>query len=404
MAALGPLSFDFEDHPSSSAFGAWLNHEAAENIQYRSENGWVISTVKGQSIVVARTETIYTSDVIRLSAISAIEEALDLVCFRFNDPLQLNPEDDDSVTVETVDGRRVMTCKTVAPWAMRMGPLSLTVTDAAGNIVSPVSTKPKWQPVLRYYRLSQTRDNFFDAYRYMFLALEALLSSLWPMKTKPKEREVDWLLRAVGELSKRINLTRYVNCTTGDEIQAFVDTHYVQYRLPLFHSKKSSTTLPHEGLLESDLMNVYTQLTRLVRESLNVFFDLQGQSGVFTNYVFQSGINNFLETTGLYAAFTYVDGEHDVEKRIEQAEAKELIRFGKVESEPEGNLGHRRVIATKEMSRTCAKSEINHLGFIANDQWLITSTLDHSINLVGIDVFRFEVEFKMINLNAPKWA
>ena len=52
----------------------------------------------------------------------------------------------------------------------------------------------EWDESLRYFRLSQTTDDLFDAFRNLFLALESILSLKTPQKDS--ESESKWLARA----------------------------------------------------------------------------------------------------------------------------------------------------------------------------------------------------------------
>ncbi len=82
------------------------------------------------------------------------------------------------------------------------------MTDADGNLVPPVPTPPlAWHESLRYFRLSQTTDDLFDAYRNAYLALESILSSIAPQRTdaagKVNEGESGYLKLAESHLGVR---------------------------------------------------------------------------------------------------------------------------------------------------------------------------------------------------------
>lgn len=51
------------------------------------------------------------------------------------------------------------------------------VRDSEGRLVEQPPPPPaRWAPAMRYFRLAQAAQDVVDAYRNMFLALEALLS------------------------------------------------------------------------------------------------------------------------------------------------------------------------------------------------------------------------------------
>ncbi|MGB3810832.1 MAG: hypothetical protein WA943_12110 [Parvibaculum sp.] len=405
MASVGALLLEFENAPSATAVAVWLAEKSTSSVDRELDSGWEVSIRAGQPLAVARSKKTFLADNALLLALEAIEETLDLVCFRFNEPLELKPQANDRLIIETVADKRVLTLRTVVIWSERVKPISLIVRDASGNIKLPTPTNPAWQPVLRYYRLSQTRDNMFDAYRYMFMAFEALLYRLWPLATKPKkEREVDWLVRAVGELGRRINLADFVPHQANDMAKAFVDSQYAQFRLPLFHAKKSSLTLPHEGLLEEDIAAAYSRLTRLVRESLNVFFNSQGQSGAIPYTAFQGSITQALKKAPLTVAFSPDDSPMDIDGELFSPRGLSVIEFEKWEAEPESNTDTRLITATLGIKDKTPKGPVHRLGLLRSGMPLVLSKLDEPIDLDGIDVFRLELLLKLVNLNTPKWT
>jgi hypothetical protein len=78
-----------------------------------------------------------------------------------------------------------------------LGLLHPPVRDKKGNVVSPVLSPPRHHIAFRFFRLAQTSDDLFDAYRNMYLAFEALLSTKHP---KPAAEE---LLLSLPELQKQ---------------------------------------------------------------------------------------------------------------------------------------------------------------------------------------------------------
>lgn len=402
MAAIGSLTLDCN---GSTSVAFWLDSKARSSVDRKLDNGWTVSIRSQQDVAVATSrQTAATVEAQIAAARDAIEETLDVICFRLNDPLKLKPLNTDYFVVTQQNGKRVLTYRTVLQWKMNAGPFFVTITDATGKAVNSANEKPTWQPVLRYYRLSQTRDDIFDAYRYMFLAFEALLFSLWPITTAPKENEGDWLLRAVGELAKRINLIPYVPTVTSDLPRAFVESQYAKVRLPLFHAKKSSVTLPHEGLDEEAVVGAYSRLVRLVRNGLNEFYSMRGQSAVLTNYVFQTTLTKIFQNENLRVAYCQDDTPFDENDDRFSPKNLAFISFDKMEFEPETNSSSRLLSASVALTPGMPKSSIYRIGLIEGMKHKVCSVINTPINLEGIDEFRFELMFSFVNLNTPKWA
>jgi hypothetical protein len=70
-------------------------------------------------------------------------------------------------------------------------PVSLVQRRPDGTIVPPPQPQISWHPSLRYFRLSQVTSDLIDAYRNMYLALEAILSDIRPYTSR--EGEGAWL-------------------------------------------------------------------------------------------------------------------------------------------------------------------------------------------------------------------
>jgi hypothetical protein len=87
-------------------------------------------------------------------------------------------------------GKNVIAVVSTATSAFSVGPLTIEVRDATGQVVPPTPLAPQHHLGFRFYRLSQVSDDLFDAFRNMYLAFELLLSAKYP---KGKEREIDWL-------------------------------------------------------------------------------------------------------------------------------------------------------------------------------------------------------------------
>src|SRR5664279_4158410 len=84
------------------------------------------------------------------------------------------------------------------------------VRDAQGNIIPPPPRSTFWHESFRYYRLSQTTDDLFDAYRNVYLALESVLSTISPQKVNAAtgriaEQEGQWFERALTDAGNVTN-------------------------------------------------------------------------------------------------------------------------------------------------------------------------------------------------------
>lgn len=128
--------------------------------------------------------------------------------------------------------------------AMRVrvsGELSVTRADGTPepNIPAP---RPGWHPSFRYFRLSQATDDLYESYRHMYLALEAVLSSLVPKQKN--EGEKAWLKRALVSIPGGFDLSPYVDPGVTDPVDNFVQTQFIAHRNALLHAKVGISFLP----------------------------------------------------------------------------------------------------------------------------------------------------------------
>jgi hypothetical protein len=120
---------------------------------------------------------------------------------------------------------------------------TVTVTDASGRVVPPPPRPTeRWHEALRFLRLSQTTDDLGDAFRNMYLALEALLDDLDPQQVAPNGRfepEGRWLRRALTTADSAIDLKRFLPGQPTNAVDAFMNLIYEDLRTAVFHAKTS---------------------------------------------------------------------------------------------------------------------------------------------------------------------
>ena len=140
---------------------------------------------------------------------------------------------------------------------------AINIRISVGKDSSTSSERPevKYHPAFRYFRLAQTTEDLFDAYRNMYLSFELLLSSISP---KGREREIDWLDRSLRSLEVKLLPAELRN--EVDPIQSVIDRVYKNARLPLFHAKQGRDFFePHGHLTDREVIfQAFQALTELV--------------------------------------------------------------------------------------------------------------------------------------------
>jgi hypothetical protein len=177
-------------------------------------------------------------------------------------------------------------------------------TDAAGNVQpDPPYTPPQHHYAYRYFRFSQVAQNVFDAYRNMFLALEALLDYVEPKLSN--EGETDWLKRALLKAQSRgLNLSAFAKQSSMTPVGDFLDAHYSAVRCAAFHSKSSSGHVLLPGGLSDDsaVLQQLLAVQELVETLLKSEFSTRLMSSGFFPSGFEELLSNLAPVTGLFCS------------------------------------------------------------------------------------------------------
>jgi hypothetical protein len=123
---------------------------------------------------------------------------------------------------------------------------SLALAVAPGALAGQPSTE--WHDSMRYFRMSQTTTDLFDAFRNLYLALESVLSTITPVQIRPNGRpegEGAWTKRALVETARllqsadsALTFDRYLRRpTTGDGTDLVFADLYQAARTSVFHAK-----------------------------------------------------------------------------------------------------------------------------------------------------------------------
>ena len=178
----------------------------------------------------------------------------------------------------------------------------LVVRDKDGNIVPPVPSSPQHHAGFRYFRLAQTTDDLFDAYRNMYLAFELLLSTHCPKMSR--EKEIDWLRRAISAASADIPLTGLGIDEQTDLVETIINKVYQDARLPLFHAKEGRAFYipqdnPSARIVISYALNILTKLVVRLAEKWYSARHMGG--GVFFGWVYDN-VRTQLASSTIYVS------------------------------------------------------------------------------------------------------
>jgi hypothetical protein len=260
-----------------------LDRPASEDWQYRSEDAtWVAEINAGQESIVARTSAVLQrNDVVRIGFEQA-QRALDVVTFETNSPYSISVPGDSHVVLFRRDADLVVQHVGVSNLAVSVR-ADVEVRDKDGRSVTQPPPPPSvWSAPLRYYRLSQTANELYEAYRNLFLALESLLNEICPKARREGEKQ--WLLKAFQGVTAKVNLGQFVPGGTADPAAYLVAAQYEQIRCRLFHGK-GELPATYEGTVNpEDVSSAYGQLVRLWREIARGHLPLRSLGGGVVTY------------------------------------------------------------------------------------------------------------------------
>lgn len=247
-------------------------------------DGWEVELRARSEHLVARTDRPLLGTALVDAAIDIAHRALDLVSVERGEQLAITAPADNYTVFELSAGQRIVRHHAISNLHIGVQ-VEVTKINPDGTIDPATSPPPiQWTPAFRFHRLSQGSRDLFDAFRNMFLGLEALLDQIFPKGKKEKEKE--WLLRSVNSAGIRVNLAQIATPGVTNPAQNIVDTIY-SVRLHLFHAKSGRTLLPDERLSYTTVAKAYPVLLTLWTEIAREWLQLNTGAGGVTHEGFR---------------------------------------------------------------------------------------------------------------------
>jgi hypothetical protein len=274
-----------------------LDRKLTTDISRSIAGGWLaFARCDGQDLIVSGPQGAADYETAIEDAISAAQEALDLIA----------AEGGPALTIEGAEAGHIVwwtEARGIVLRDMAIGDLGFhfsataEVRGAAGNLVTQPIPPVAWHESFRYFRISQTTGDLFDAYRNLYLAVESLLGTIVPQRMKaagrPSEGEREWLRRAMTQIHPAtVDLANYAVAGAANPVDAVVDDLYAGTRTRLFHSKAGRPILlPHTLSGRDNVLASLERLGRLYVDLARSALSLQRGSGVMTYAGFQLATN-----------------------------------------------------------------------------------------------------------------
>ena len=256
--------------------------------------GWDATIVSGSNqLIVHGPQGGDTYEESLEDALSAAQEALDFLALQCGIAHTIEGVETEHLIWWTKNGDVILRDVAVEDFKVSVSG-NLTVTDAQGILQAhPPVPVVAWHESFRYFRLSQTTGDLFDAYRNLYLAVESLLSTVVPMHLSaagtPAEGEGVWLRRALTQIHPlTVDLAGYALPGSANPIDAVYKDLYAGTRTQLFHSKAGRPILlPHTMSGRDAVLDSLERLGRLYLDLSRSVLSVQRGIGVMTNVGFE---------------------------------------------------------------------------------------------------------------------
>ena len=366
------------------------------------DGGWTVDARKHSRCMVARGPTLSCYEEARDRSLETAQRGLDLCVFRGIDRLTIVDVEESHVTWWVQKGHSILRVVSIGTRRASVS-ATATVIDRDGNVKPvPSRTSLAWHDSFRYFRLSQTTNDLFDAYRNLYLALESILSDAVPKKQR--EGEGTWLKRAFEEAHRRgwVDFSQVMH-QPGDPSPwktAWQDL-YKDKRNAIFHANNHLRhLLPHSPMDRDAVLTSLNRLVSVYRGLAAEYLGVRLPSGGLALYGFKK-MTDWLDDgfqihvtdddTPLRADDTKVSpgGRHDIT----------LV----TRSAPEYDLPFLHYFLGDLPVRDLASlSHIGRIAYTCNNRLLASSKFEGTLTLDGMEQFEVLVGIRVSNVQQPR--
>jgi len=385
--------------PVGGAVALSLSAQSERDRVHRFQaEGWEVELRRGRNHVVARTNQPLAGSALIDAAIDHVHRALDLTSVEDGDHLITRAPADDYIVFEIVNSHRIVRFQSVGDLPIGME-MTITKTRADGTVEpQPVRPLLAWASAFRFHRLSQGSRDLFDAYRNMFLGLEALLDQLFPKG--PQEGEKAWLLRSIASAGANVDLARLATPGATDPARDLVDRIY-GVRVHLFHAKTGRSLIPDERVSYIAVAESYPVLLTLWTEIVRGWLSLRRGGGVVTYQGFRLMIESAYASARI--GVTADDAPPDKAETTPSPRGLPMSVFADAAEIVEVRPGRMGLHGRTEVSALPAGQVIGRvLALNADGAPLIVSSISGGLTLDGADVFETLKVLRLINRGQPR--
>jgi hypothetical protein len=375
-----------------------LESDSKINKIFTFDNDWEVEVCQGNQNIVSRCKKNLTIEQILLTGFELCQKLLDLLSVEKQLEMNIKSPGDNYVLLFNNEGKTILRYVDTLDINVSISGVSLVQYDKDGNIIPQPPRPPvNWVPAFRYYRLSQSSRDLYEAYRNLFLGLESMLSIICPKARNEGEKK--WLLRALNEINKKSSLSSLIPENPSDPVAYIIKTQYDSIRCKLFHAKINSI-LPYETLDPTIVSKAYERLLMVWRQIAKDYFGVNSEGGVMTYAGFKSIIDAGFKQLFVFCATADPSVPTKEDDAISPSGFPSFI-FD--ENKYEGEIGPGRTLLTGVLSEALIQIDVIHKVCTQVDSKLISvSHIKDGIYPLGVNMFENYEILRLVNKSTPK--
>jgi hypothetical protein len=398
VARIGTLVVaDRNSHLGSG--GAFLLKNASKVAdKYTFPNGDGVEIGPGSPYAVARFDG--TADPVSTfsRAFESIHLGLDGIAAQGKTNLEIHKAFEECLLWWREKDEQVLRVSSIASFSVTMT-ATLEVRDAQGNIKPPDPVpSPLVHKSLNHYRRSQTTDALFESFREMYLAFESLLS--WRIPKARRERDVDWLKRALAMADAQIDLSNKCSQKWSDIANEFYRQIYSEVRVRIFHSKDSNLNLYPYRIADRELVeNALERLGQIVIILYREWLNVRISTGGMTNAGFDLGTHWLNRSTEVLVSSSDLPLRTD--ETLDGPEFQNSDVFSSNLAVTESGPGLKVIVGAVEPTNL-ALHQLRRFGLKFEDKLIINHRLEADLVLDCVDSFEVAFGLRLRNTYPPK--
>lgn len=222
--------------------GFSIDRPAERSVRYALPDGSASLQAGASVIVVTPSDTALRGDALLRVGFDTANEALDVHWAMAGGAFALKSAHREGLLWWSHQTGATARIRTSVAFQQHVDVNIVVTRDGVGVEESADNPPPQPSPELAYLRRAQLAEDTFDAYRNLWLALEAALQRVSPKTGDERE----WLIAALARVDE------LYPGDFGKVWPEFIDRHYAAYRCALFHAARDDRRTPgvYADLLE----------------------------------------------------------------------------------------------------------------------------------------------------------